>query len=527
MLALNAIHGRKCNRSRMTRSVTNAVACAALTFLISTASTPVEACTDLVPGSTLWVRLTAPVSSYNAKPGMPIRGFLLESPACENTPVFPIKIPVEGHVVSAHRVGLGLWHETATLEIEFDRLFPPDAPSVEIHGRVLQIDNAREHVKKGIIHGIRATDTPQGTISSRLKYLPSLHLYPDPFLLGYKMLFPVFPESEICLEPGTDLEVELAAATHLPADFSAAPPVMPLDSLADDDATEPSDQQIARDLAGLPERTLTRKGKEADVVNVIFTGSRTDLEMAFATAGWLPGEHISKASVRHQLYAFLAKTDYSTAPMSAQLLDGRPPDLTLEKTFDSYEKRDHLRVWHLSPDPDGTQLWASASVRETGATLSVRHKGFMHHVAPDLSEAQHIVVRDLLAAGCVASIGSIARPDMDHVLLNATGEIFRTDGALTVVHLKPCSTDYQGAGFTDNPRYRPSNRVYRYARKEILTVRSDLWRANVLYAGYDLTRITVQAFHRNALHRADMHSFREGNAQVFTTNASHSSGQSE
>jgi hypothetical protein len=528
MPELNAVNEGKCNRRQILPAP--AFACATIAFLFFCAPAPVVACTDLPAGSAFWVRLSTTISSYNAKPGMPVHGFLLESPACSNenasAPTFALKVPVEGHVVSAHRVGLGLWHETATLEIEFDRLLPVDRPPVELHGRVRQIDNAREQVKKGVIHGIRATDTLQGTISSRLKYLPSLHLYPDPFLLGYKMLFPVFPESEICLGPGTDMEVELSAATHLPADFAAPPPGLSLHPNFEN-ASRDNERKIAHDLADLPERTFTKKGKEADVVNLIFTGSRTDLEMAFATAGWLPSERISKASVRHELFAFLAKQNDSTAPMSAQLLNGRPPDLMLEKTFDSYEKRDHLRVWSLPPDPDGTQLWASASVRETGATLSVRHKGFMHHVSPDLGDAQHVVVRDLLAADCVASVGSIARPDMDHVLINATGEIFRTDGNLTVVQLKPCGTDYQGAGFTDAPRFRPSNKVYRYARKEILTVRSDLWRANVLYAGYDLTRITVLAFRRNALHRADMHSFREGNTPAPLIKDPHSNGQSE
>lgn len=533
MLALDGTHSRKCSRRRIANSVRGGLACRVFAFLCLTSSLA-SACTELPAGSTFWVRLTAPMSSYNARPGSPIHGFLLESPACADVAAFPIKIPVEGHVVSAHRVGLGLWHETGTLEIEFDRLVPSDAPPVEIHGRVLQVDNAREQVKKGVIHGIRATDTPQGTISSRLKYMPSIHLYPDPFLLSYKMLFPVFPEAEICLEPGTDLEVELPAATHLPADFAVVAPVTTPSAdpeFAENRGPSPdtpiSDQQVAHDLPGLPERTFTKKGKEADVVNLIFTGSRTDVEMAFATAGWLPSEHVSKTTVRHQLYAFLAKTDYSTAPMSTQVLEGRPPDLMLEKTFDSYEKRDHVRIWSLPPDAGGTELWASASVRETGATLSVKHKGFMHHVSPDLAESQRVIVRDLLAADCIQSVGAIARPDMDHVLLNATGEIFRTDGTLTVIHLKPCGTDYQGAGFTNAPPYHPSNKVYRYARKEILTVRSDLWRANILYAGYDLTRITVEAFHRNALHRADMQSFRQGNTPVLTTTNSHPAMQSE
>lgn len=526
---LDPIHHRKCSRRRIANCAAYAAGCTILGLIFLTGA-PAKACTELPAGATFWVRLTAPISSYDARPGMPIHGFLLESPTCADASAFPIKIPVEGHVVSAHRVGLGLWHETGAIELEFDRLLPPGAPPVAIHGRLLEIDNAREQVKKGVIHGIRATDTPQGTITSKLRHMPSINPYPDPFLLSFKMLFPVFPEAEICLEPGTDLEVELPAVTHLPRDFLAPGASS---NLAVADAGKPgdgptiSDQQIAHDLSGLPERTFTRKGKEADVVNLIFTGSRTDLEMAFATAGWRSSEHISKNSVRHEMLAFLSKTNDSSAPMSLQMLAGRPPDLMLEKTFDSYEKRDHLRVWSLPPDPEGAELWASASVRETGATLSVRHKGFMHHVSPDLAESQHVIVRDLLAADCVQSVGAIARPDMDHVLLNATGEIFRTDGTLTVVHLKPCGTDYQGAGFSNAPPYHPANKVYRYARKEILTVRSDLWRANILYAGYDLTRMTVLAFRRNALHRADMQSFRQGNTAALSNSNGHPASQSE
>jgi len=517
MPALHAIILRKCSQKTVTKAAIRGMSSLLAAVLLTASSA--YGCTELPAGSRFWIRLTSPVSSYNAKPGTPVRGFLLESPLCDNATAFPIRTEVEGHVRSAHRVGLGLWHETAAIDLDFDRIALADGSVINIHGRVQEIDNAREQVKKGVIRGIRATDTLQGTISSRLKYMPSIHLYPDPFLLGYKMLFPVFPEAEICLEAGTDLEVALTASAPLPDNFASLrnSPAVEVMAHADHvaegatpDNPDLSDRQVARDLSTMPDRTTTRQGKDADVINLIFTGTRTELEMAFATAGWLPSEHISKTTVRHQIYAFLAKTDYSSAPMSAQLLAGKAPDLTVEKTFDSYEKRDHLRIWSLPPDANGTELWASASVRETGATLSVRHKGFMHHVSPDLAEAQHVVVRDLLAADCIASLGSIARPDLDHVLLNATGEIFRTDGTLTVIHLKPCGTDYAGAGFSNRAQYQPANKVYRYARKEILTVRSDLWRANILYAGYDLTRITVQAFRRNALHRADMQSFRQG-----------------
>jgi len=40
-----------------------------------------------------------------------------------------------------------------------------------------------------------------------------------------------------------------------------------------------------------------------------------------------------------------------------------------------------------------------------------------------------------------------------------------------------------------NPHSHPSNRAFRYVRDRILTFRSDIWRANIIYAAYDLGRM--------------------------------------
>jgi hypothetical protein len=470
-----------------------------LLTVLSSNPAQAEACAQLAAGTSFWVRLTASLSSYTAKPGTPVRALLLESPECDNAPVSPTKVPIEGQVLSVHRVGLGLWYETAALEIAFTRIVPPGAHPIEINGRVKLIDNGREEVKSGVIRGIRSTDTPQGRISSRLKYLPSLHLYPDPFLLGFKMLFPIFPEPEIILDAGTDMQIVLQETAKLPSDLPRAPPVPAMGNEA----------ELTLSLSGLPERTVTEKGKEADVVNMVFAGSKADLEQAFQIAGWRQSEAVSKHAALLQLYAFLAKTNYATAPISPQLLDGRKPDMTLEKAQHSYEKRNHLRIWALENSLDGTPLWASAAVRETGATLSLQHKGFIHHVSEDLAEEQHAVVRDLLAADCVAAVGSIPRPSMAHLMRNATGEFFRTDGSLTVVRLKPCTSDSREAGFTDSPGALPSSRSFRYLRRQILTVRSDLWRTNCIYSLFDLTRVTIGAIRQNSSNRAVAAEFRQ------------------
>jgi LssY-like putative type I secretion system component LssY len=470
--------------SRLTRTWLVAI------LSLCTAATPAKACDQLAAGALFWVRLTATLSSYTAKPGMPVHGFLLKSPECDSVPILSAKVPVEGRVLSVHRVGLGLWHETAALEIAFTRFVPQRSTPIEINGRVRLIDNARETVRKGVIRGIRSTDTPQGRITSRLKDLPSFHLYPDPFLLGYKMLFPIFPEPEINLPPGTDMEVELTRTADLPDDLPAVSPIP---------AMNQSSELTVR-LTALPTRTYTKKGKEADVVNVAFLGSRHDLEQAFQAAGWQQSEPVSTHAVVHGMYAFLAKTNFSTAPMSLQLLEGRKPDLTLEKALQTSEKRNHLRIWQVDSS-DGTPLWIGAAVHETGATLSIRQKGFIHHVSEDLGEEQQALLRDLFVAGCVDAAGSVARPGMDHIVPNATGEFFRTDGSVEVIRLKPCTPDPAELTRANAPPFKAGSRAFRYARREILTVRSDLWRANCIYSAFDLTRMTVAAFRRNTSQR--------------------------
>jgi hypothetical protein len=462
-------------------------------------------CTQLPAGTPLWVRLSQPVSSYSAKPGMSVSGFLLASLTCDGVAILPTRVPVEGRVVSAHRVGLGLVRETASLEIEFSRIVPQQGSPIDIRGRVNEVDNARENVKNGVIRGIRSTESPQGEISSRLKYLPSLHLYPDPFLLGFKLLFPVFPEPEIYLPPGTDLLVGLKDNVDLPEELVPPPP---LPGLQDNEQ-----QSVAGVLDQLPTRTLDKKSREADLIDMAFIGTREELTRAFHSAGWKQSDSVSWQSVKLQFQAFLAKSSYATAPMSRQLFDGRLPDLTLEKTFNSYGRRDHLRIWKLESTVNDVPLWVGAAVRETGATLSVTRMGFMHHVSDDLEEEERAIQRHLLAADCVDSGGEVERSGMDKAVINATGEVLRTNGSVMVLRLKVCSTP-SSPDFNDAPRFRPGSKFSRYLRKEILTVRSDLLRANSIYALFRVTVATTETLRHMSARRAVIHSVHVASARL-------------
>src|SRR6201993_5322116 len=165
-------------------------------------------CEKIPPEKSFWVRLLDPVASYSSRPGTFVRAVLIQSPDCDGAPVFPAGLEVDGQVVSARKVGLGFIHETASLEIIFDRIVTADGNVLPIASQVVEVDNARESVRKGTIRGILATHTPQGRITDGLGHLPSLNPYSAPSLLVYR-LFTVLPEPEIYLPPGTDLRLRL------------------------------------------------------------------------------------------------------------------------------------------------------------------------------------------------------------------------------------------------------------------------------------------------------------------------------
>jgi hypothetical protein len=133
------------------------------------ASRVAAACDQIPAGETFWIRLTDPVSSFKSAPGSRVRAILAESPQCDGVPIFPPSTVVEGFVKSARSVGLGFAHETARLDLQFDRLIPRSQTPMDFSARVSEVANARESVKNGIILGIHSTNTPQPR-KSRFRY---------------------------------------------------------------------------------------------------------------------------------------------------------------------------------------------------------------------------------------------------------------------------------------------------------------------------------------------------------------------
>jgi hypothetical protein len=461
-------------------------------------------CNSLQAGDRLWVRLLEPLSSYSGKPGDKIRAMVIESPACQGSEVIPGGTTVAGEIVKARKVGLGLVHEIALLHVEFRSLQMADGSEVAISTRLLEIDNAREKVKDGIIHGVRATDTPQGRITNRLKHLPTWNPYSDLTLLAYRTAFPTFPEPEIYLPRGSDLKLELAAGISLPENMERD---------ADNNRPDEIEKAVLEITAPeLPVRTTTRSGQDADIVNVALLGSASQMDAAFRAAGWKNGDKLSTRSVLRQMHAFLSFSNYPNEPISTQLMDGQRVSQTWEKGLDSYAKREHLRVWGRNDVIEGQTVWLGAMTRETGAALSLRQHKFIHHIDAQMDDGREIMVRDLRLAGCVAAVYYVQRPQVAHSAMNATGDPMRTDGSLAVVELKDCENPVFAQGSDVKATgTRPRSRFARYLRMQVLSFRSDLIRGNILYGGFELTRLVVRA-RRN--HSAQVMMARQGDVNV-------------
>jgi len=372
-------------------------------------------------------------------------------------------------------------HDVARLEIQFDQLITEQG-IVTFVAQVVEVDNARENVRRGFIQGVRSTNTPQGRITSGLIHLPSINPYGDLALIVYRAVSPL-PEPEIYFPPGTDLRLQLSAPLEVSEQPELTRPSFQLDEI--------ERGEIESVLQHVPERTTTTSGQAADLVNVLLIGSQNQVEKAFAAAGWLPSDRNSYHAFLKEFGAFLNFSNYPKMPVSRQLLNGRAPDSSWQKSLNSYSKREHLRVWRQPAFILGQQVYLGAYTRETGAALSIRYHKFIHHIDPDLDQGVNMLVRDLTFSGCVESVNLLPRPDFPRVLLNSTGDTMRTNGDLTVVQVRDCDKRPSAYGLGNAIPVHPHSKIARYFRNRVLLYKSDLIRGNSIYSAFDVLRMAV------------------------------------
>ena len=439
-------------------------------------------------GTRLEIRLEQPISSYATQKGARISGVLVAPLTEAGEMLLPLGTTVEGSVVSVRKVGLGVVHETARLELQFNRVLLADGTSVPLQCRVIEVENARESVDaQGRIQGIRST----ATLSNRASGFVGSLAFGDPiaaiFTTAASASVLRFSEPEISLPAGTELIAELTAPIVLPkVEPILVPPI----------ATTPADKQdLLKLVEELPFRTYTDKGHiPSDITNLIFIGSADEVQRAFAASDWVQVDSLTAESTYATIRSVAENQGYKSAPMSTLLLGGQPPAYAYAKTLNTFSKRHHLRIWASSQPWNGETVWTSSSTHDTGIGFSKKNKTFIHLIDSHIDNERAKVVNDLIFTGCVSNVQLVARSWIPKDAKNGTGEDLITDGRIAVLQLNECLIAQDTIEEAGNTLRVHGNRVERVSRQTTLTLKNNILRDNVGVMAYSGIRTGISEF---------------------------------
>jgi hypothetical protein len=317
----------------------------------------------------------------------------------------------------------GTAEQSATLRLQFNRIVGASGRAEPLFSVVEGIDNARESVSdNGLITGIQPSQTAEAKIDQGINKLGSQYGQLAQILSGVEgtLVKPVDPS--IAFKPGVELTLRLTRPLlwTSPA-FSGIPgaiaPSATLQLLVNDEPFQ---------------TTAQKPPKPSDLINLMFIGSEEQIANAFQRAGWFPADVLSRTSKLETARALIEDRGYSEAPMSILLVDGRPPDIALQKQNDTFAMRHHIRIWRMPQMFNGQPVWIAAATHDISITFSAASRSFTHKIDSHIDLERAKVVNDLLFASVVRALALVDRTGPQEAS-NATGDKVITDGKIAVV----------------------------------------------------------------------------------------------
>jgi len=475
--------------------------CTALSVLLGTVAALLPHCLFAVSFSEgvadMQVRLKTPLTSYGTKAGQLFECVVIRPWVVNNLVVIPQGSTVHGHLGRVTSVGLGIRHERAKMDLIFDNVVTPDGGIFPLHATLDSIDNSREQVRAGVVHGVLAANQPNSLIFG-VWHSPSLGMFSRTLIgltgithqissglslgpagagamLVLRLALFRFPEPEIQFAPGADMRLAVNTALQQGLEEAAVPPLSAPDGVS---------QWLRNEPFGIDRRDNRPVG---DIVNLAFLGSRQQLESAFSAAGWAAADPPTHKTKKQAYYAFNAMRAYANAPVSALFYKGMLPEIVFEKSLNTVTKRHHIRVWYAGV-VDGHELWLGAATHDTGGTFNPHYFRFTHKIDPNVDDEREKIATDIRFAGCAEPEMRVDRPS---AATNGLDHNSITDGAAAVLSLTDCQVN-------NNPPFvfqRPGNVMTRLARRMILEARNHVERENPYYWSFQL----AMRVRRNAL----------------------------
>jgi hypothetical protein len=381
---------------------------------------------NLPAGTELQIRLTTTVTSEQPR-GQPVSAVVIAPVILNGVQVLGPGATLSGTVtdVTPFRAATdGAAAQLAALRIGFTQIRSGAAPEIPLSCIIKSVDNTRETVDgTGVIRGIDPSQTYEAQIGKAISKLQGRSSGLASLLAGMQSVFLKQVEADIDYRPGVEMTVSLTAPLGWNAQSTRKYPaaIVPAAALAALVKSEPS-------------RTLAQNPPEpSDITNIMLIGTQQEVQSAFEEAGWFRAAALSRSSKIETARALIEDRGYNEAPMSILYLDGRPPDLALQKQNDTFAMRHHIRIWRTQQMFQGKPVWIAAATHDIKITFSPESRNFTHGIDSHIDLEREKVVNDLVFTGTVHGLSMMPRAGVPKNPSNATGDLLLTDGRVAVL----------------------------------------------------------------------------------------------
>jgi hypothetical protein len=381
---------------------------------------------DLPSGSELEIRLLHRVGTRISKVGDTVEATVIAPVSERGAVLIPAGSIVSGLVASKDSLGLGVRHTAARLNLQFTDLHFPDGLMAPLSARIVAVETARESVRDaGQVIGIH----PTASFSTGVSFVFTVLFFSQPAIripvITFKLLAARSPDAEILFPAGTEMRLRLTQTAEIEQVYTN-----PSGNGAVPGLTAPEVAEVQTILAALPEQQANRDSHPSDLVNILISGGREEVQRAFRAAGWHEAEHHGLLALYHMYHCGVERMGNSEGPMTRLELSGRGQDFSYQKSLDTFAKRHHIRLWQ---DP-ATGVWLGA------ATEDVSYKAnwmYLTHASDRRIDNERAkVVNDLAFTGCVARGALIPRASLKP--LGERNLPILTDGDIAVLKLNSC-----------------------------------------------------------------------------------------
>ena len=376
-------------------------------------------------GTEIQLRLTSEVSSDKPS-GSPVTAVVIAPVFVNGAEIIGMGTKLSGVTADAHanKPGADGSDETAaTLRLQLTKI-----QGQSISCALAGVDNARESVdQSGLITGITASHTFTSLADSGINKLEEKSSTLGDLLASVKKAIVKPADPSIDFKAGVEFTVKLTQALEWKSSgfTGILPPITPADMLT-------------TIVAEVPFRTTALKPPSpSDLTNLMFIGTKEQVEAAFKEAGWFPSDPLGHSSTLHTAQAIIEDQGYDEAPMSVLTLDGRPPDMTFEKQNDTFASRHHIRVWQVQPTFQGQPVFVAAATHDIKIYFSKTSRSITHGIDPDIDHERTKVTDDLLFTRQIQAVSLVPRTNIPKDISNATGDHLQTDSKISALEFKP------------------------------------------------------------------------------------------